>query len=299
MKKVKDLDWEGLKTFRAVAEFKTVRAAALDLGIHHSTVSRRIEQLEGDAGVLLFERRPDGYVLTGPGEDLLQATSDFAEKLEGVTRQIAGLDRNLKGLVSLTMPEPVAEIVFAPRLCEFADAYPELELNIDTSLEFLDVARREADIAIRMDNNPPQGLVGKRLFPFRHTVYAHPDYLSETGALSKPERGRLLRWDKDDGAYPEWSQNTEYARTPAWGYFPSIRLQMAAAEQKFGIAMLPCLMGDGSPHLVRATQRAPEDARDIWILTHNDLRHTARIRAVMGFAERVIRDLRAQVQGDI
>lgn len=292
------LDWEALKTFKEVAQLRTVRAAAKSLGVHHSTVSRRIEQLETDAGVRLFDRRPEGYMLTAPGEDLLAVTSGFSEDLLTVSRQIAGLDDELTGSVTLTLPEPIAETAFAPRLNEFVETYPGLELNLLTSLELLDVARREADIAIRMDNNPPLGLVGKKLYTYKETVYASPYYLERLDLRKHPERARWLRWDKDDGEHPDWALETDFAAAKAWGHFPSLRMQIASARHGFGLAMLPCLMGDNDPELVRATNRPPRDARDVWILTHNDLRHTARIRAVMEFAERVMRDMRHELVGE-
>lgn len=295
---MKNLDWEDVKTFRQVARHRTVRAAAEALGIHHSTVSRRIEHLEDAAQVRLFDRRPEGYLLTPAGEELLRVAKRFADDLMKVGRHISGADDELRGVVTVTMVEPLAEIAFAPRLSEFVDTYPGLEIHLVTTNDFLDVSRREADIAIRMDNNPPQALVGKKLMRYRDTVYASPDYLETVDLASTPERGRWLSWDRDDDPFPEWTQATEFGKVPTWGYFPELRMQQAAARNGVGLAMLPCLVGDYDPGLVRATDRPPIEARDIWILTHSDLRRTARVRAFMSFAEIILKELKPSILGN-
>ncbi len=291
------MDWEDIKTFREVMDGGTVRAAAKRLGIHHSTVSRRIEQLEHSLGSRLFERRPEGYFPTVAGEELARVADRFSDDLVAVERHIAGRDNELAGSLKVTMAEPFAINLFGDRLPEFCDAYPGLDLEIITSFDLLDVARREADIAIRMDNNPPDALVGKRLFHYCTSIYAHPEYLAQHDFENAPEKARWLGWDERESRFPDWTQDTEYARVPVWGSFWSIGLQIEMARAGMGLVMLPCLAGDSEQGLVRATTRDPEPARDIWILTHEDLRRTARVRAFMDFAEKVLRENKAAMQG--
>ena len=293
------MDWEDIKTFREVMDAGTVRAAAKCLNVHHSTVSRRIENLETGLGVTLFERRPEGYFPTQAGEELARAAGQFSDDLLAVERHIAGRDNDLSGSIKVTMAEPFAINIFADRLPEFCDAYPGLELEILTSYDLLDVARREADIAIRMDNNPPDTLVGKRLFCYYMTVYAHPDYLASHDFVNHPEKARWLAWSEAESRFPDWTQDTEFAQVPTWGNFSSIALQIEMARAKMGLIMVPCLAGDSYPDLVRATSRDPIPSRDIWILTHEDLRGTARVRAFMEFAEQVLRDNKARLMGNL
>ena len=289
MSRIGDMDWEDVKTFAEVAGARTVRSAAKTLGVHHSTVSRRIERLEENAGVRLFDRRPEGYALTEAGEELVAVARSFATELGDVERQIAGRDNVLTGKISVTMSEPIAVHAFAPRLVQFTERYPGLDLEILVTHDFLDVARREADVAIRMDNNPPQSLVGKRLFQYHSSIYASPDYLAGHDLANHPDEGRWIGWNDTDGLYPEWTQETEYALVPAWGAFFDLRLQIAAACSGLGLAMLPCYVADREEGLIRATERQPTASRDVWILTHPDLRRTARVRAFMQFAEEVLR----------
>ena len=291
------MDWEDVKTFREVMAAGTVRAAAKQLGVHHSTVSRRIEQLEKSLDSRLFERRPEGYFPTASGEELARVADQFSEELFTVERHIAGRDNELSGSLKVTMAEPFAVALFADRIPEFCASYPGLNLEILTSFDLLDVARREADIAIRMDNNPPEALVGKRLFSYCTSIYAHPDYLAAQDFANRPEDARWLGWNNSDSRFPDWTQDTEYAQVPVWGNFASIGLQVRLARAGMGLIMVPCIAADGVSGLVRATDRDPTPSRDIWILTHEDLRRTARVRAFMDFAESVLRENREGLQG--
>ena len=290
IKMTRPLNWEEIQTFATVAEHKTTRASAKVLQVHHTTIIRRIEVLEADLGVRLFDRHPEGYVLTLAGEKLVTIAHQFSQDVTDVTRQISGQDNELSGTVRVTMPEPLAVEAFAPRLNEFLEQYPDLEIEFLTSFTYLNVAKREADVAIRMDNNPPETLIGKRLFPYAQTVYATQKYLGEHDFKNAPEKARWLRWDDSEKRFPSWTRDTEFGDVPTWGYFPDLNMQHAAAANGLGLAMLPCLFGDADPRLVRATNRDPIPSRDIWILTHSDLRYTARIRAFMQFSEKVLRD---------
>ncbi len=294
---MRDLNWQDLNVFEHVARLGGIRKAAHALSVHHSTVSRHIDRLEARLATRLFDRHPNGLVLTHAGEILLEESRTFSDALFDVQRQIVGEDKALTGQITVTMVPPVAEYIFAPRLDEFARQYPGVEVRLISSVELFDLSRLQADIAVRMDNNPPETLVGKRLFPYYETVYCSPDYLGSRDPEVETSALRWIRWDIGEDRHPDWTQNTEFKDVPAWGYFPSINLQLRLAAGGFGLAMLPCLMGDPHPGLVRATSAPPRRSRDIWILTHADLKNTARVRAFMGFAEQVLRDAKPQITG--
>lgn len=283
------MDWEDLKTFAEVARAGSVRRAAASLGVHHSTVSRRVERLESDMATRLLNRRPEGYELTEAGEELLGVTRGFSDTLAQTARQIVGRDAELSGEVVVTMAEPLAIYAIVPRLAAFEARYPDLTLRIDATANNRDIARGHADVAIRMDNNPPETLVGKRLFPYFETVYASPDYLARHDLMSRPTDARWIGWEMGEGNYPQWVTSSAFPKVPVWNGFPYLPLQIAAARAGLGLAMLPCYLGDREPELVRVSARPPTPARDIWILTHADLRRTSRIRAVMQFAEEALR----------
>ncbi len=288
-----DLDWEEIKTLRAVVQYKTVRGAGDALGVHHTTIGRRIESLEASLGTNLFNRTPDGLLLTAAGERLFAVAQTFDEALINAERSIAGLDDELSGPLTVTMPEPLLTSLFMPELPAFVDQNPSVELRFDTSLSIRDVARREADFAVRLDNNPPETLVGKRLYAYTETAYATPEYLSRS-----PKTHRWLGWGQSTQGAPEWVQSSEFPNCPVWGVFPTIPAQQAAAREGLGLAILPCLFGDADPRLQRAGKKPPVKSRDIWLLTHNDLRRTARVQAFMSFAEDVLRRNKQALLGE-
>lgn len=293
------LDWEEVKSFAVVADAGSVRRAAKALGVHHSTVSRRIDNLEYALGTKLFDRQPEGFVLNAAGEEFVAAVRDCGVQLNRAERSISGQDGDMSGVVTITMPEPIAVHTFGPKLSEFTNQHPGIEVRMIATTNILDVSRREADIAIRIDNNPPQSLVGKRIITYNQTVYATQDYLDAQDFENNPESARWVAWDSDDDKYPEWTKETEFSKVPMWGCFPGAAMQLSAAKGGLGLAMIPCFIGDREPQLVRATNRKPIKARDIWLLTHSDLRRTARIKAFMTFAEKVLRDARHEFLGTI
>ena len=291
------LDWEDLKVFAQLARDATVRGAAQSLGVHHATVSRRVDALEEALDLKLFLRTPDGYFLTDPGKTLFEEIDGFTDRLGDVRRRIKGTDMRVEGLLRVTMTVPIYTLTFAPRMAEFAEAYPDLEVELVTGVDFLDITRRRADVAIRMDNDPPPSLVGKRLFSYAHTVYCSPDYATKTGFEETPEAARWLRWRQTEAEFPEWSQREPFASMPRWGAFDDVSALQVAARHGQGVTLLPCLMGDADPGLVRASDAAPTPGREIWLLTHADLRGAAKVRAFMDFAERVLRDAKPEILG--
>jgi len=292
-----NLDWEEVKSFAVVAEAGSVRRAARELGVHHSTISRRIDNLEHTLGTRLFDRRPEGYVLTAAGEDFASAVHDCGTRLNDAERSISGQDRDLNGVITVTMTEQLAVHAFGPKLAEFAAEHPNIEIRMLTTTNVLDISRREADIAIRIDNNPPDSLVGKRLFPYYQTVYASQAYLDTHDLKNDPGSARWISWRDGKDKFPDWTKATEFSKVPVWGYFPDPDLQVSAAQNGLGLALLPCFIGDRDPLLVRASSRKPTKALDLWLLTHSDLKRTARIKAFMAFAEKVMRELKPELQG--
>ena len=290
------MDWDDLKVFAAIIEHRTVRRAAPRLGLHHATVARRLERLEADLGTRLFDRRPEGLCLTPRGEDLSRFAQRMEREVEDTVLRLAGQDSALTGVVTLSLPEPMASHILAPHLPEFADRYPDLDLHLDLTYAFADLMRGEADIAIRFDNNPPERLVGKRLFPMFETIYASRGYLA---ALKEGTPPRWIGWAAKGRRRPDWVVETAFKDTPIWGGIPDISAQIAVAHAGLGLVALPCSIGDADPRLCRAIPDPPRRVRDIWLLTHPDLSRTSRIQAVMGFVEDVLRRNRSAFLGEV
>ncbi|HEX3677862.1 MAG TPA: LysR family transcriptional regulator, partial [Sphingomicrobium sp.] len=144
------IDWDDIRYFLAVARGESVRTAAERLEVHHSTVLRRIAQLEERLGAQMFEKLPLGYRLTTAGEEIL----DFAKQMEAsslqLETQIFGRDQSVRGLLRVTMAPTIATHLLMPDLAEFARLHPDIEIEIVSSGELANLTNREADVAIRV-----------------------------------------------------------------------------------------------------------------------------------------------------
>ena len=160
------MDWNDLKVLLALSRQGSARAAAKYLGVSNSTVTRRLDELEESLHTRLFDRTPDGYRLTGAGEELLPMAEHVEELVSGAERKVTGEDQHLEGTIRVTMPNVGGMGFMMERIGEFASTYPGIELEFLPSFEMLDLSRREADIAIRgfpVGVRPPEQLVGRYL----------------------------------------------------------------------------------------------------------------------------------------
>jgi DNA-binding transcriptional LysR family regulator len=144
------IDWDDVRYFLAVVRGGSVRAAAERLGVNHTTVLRRIAQLEGRLGAQMFEKLPSGYRLTDAGGEVLQ----FAEQMEASSNRLEtrvfGRDQGVRGLLRVTLAPPLATHLLMPDFAEFARLHPEIEMEILSIGELVNLTNREADVAIRV-----------------------------------------------------------------------------------------------------------------------------------------------------
>jgi len=278
---VQRIDWDDLRVFSAIVRGTSVRAAAKDLGIHHSTVARRLENLEQRLGVHLFTRTPLGLRITDEGRDVLGRTERVQSEIDSLERGLHGQDQRLEGLIRLTMLDAMAVGFLMDDLARFTTLYPRVDLELVATYAALDLGRREADMAIRVTASPPEFLVGKNLGSFALAAYASPSWLVEHDPRGHPE---------DCG----WIGVAQGPPDDAWreSMFPGIQtrllcqsvlLRIAAVRSGMGMALLPCVLCDGDPSLARVPDVATVVGDPIWVLTHPDLRGTARIRVLMNF----------------
>lgn len=288
-------DWDDLRFFLAVARSGSIRAAAARLGVNHSTVSRRVDAFERKADARLFERLPTGYVLTEAGEAILELAERMERDAVAVERRLAGRESQLRGLLRVTLPNTLAMTLMMPALAAFADAYPEIDLGVDVSMSMSDLAYREADVAIRVSNDPPGALFGRRVLTYARAIYGARDDLAPH-AGDGAERLRWIGWS-DTGASPQWVRESAYPAATVRHRVPNTMAHLEAAKAGMGIAMLPCFVGDREPTLRRLPPGEAEPDRDIWILTHEDLRGTPRVRRFMAFAAEALLAHRDLLEG--
>ena len=277
------IDWDDVRFFLAVARCGSARAAAGRLAVNHSTVLRRISQLEQRLGAHLFEKLPSGYRLTDAGEGVLE----FAVQMEASSNQletrIFGRDQGVRGLLRVTLAPTLATHLLMPDCADFARLHPEVEIEILSSYERVNLTNREADVAIRVvyDRNalPPNlhGLKGPELFG---GVYMSRDLLIawREGAVDS------VRWIiPDNYDIPDWARGEEVRTTEVPFRTTDAGAQVAAVKQGLGMTTLPCFVGDAEPLLVRVPGTALRLHGTLWLLTQGETRKTKRVRLFTDF----------------
>lgn len=275
-------DWSDYRYFLALAHAGTLAAAARKLGVEHTTVSRRVAALESALGTKLFVRTPDGFVLTTAGEHALPRIEEAAKAIEGVENRVAGEDADLRGKVRLTASDSFSGFILK-RLGPMRARHPEIVVEFLTGNQFYDLARREADLAIRIAPALKGELIGRKVAECGWGVYAAEAYLARVDApLTTGLSGHeVIAYDADHAFYPgaEWlSANAREASVVMHGN--NIISVLNAATIGLGIAALPCFLADVEPTLRRAF---PEiiATRPMWLVVHPDLARVARVRVVM------------------
>lgn len=273
--------WDDLRVFLAVARAGSLSGAARSLGVNHSTVFRRIAGFEKTLGVRLFERLPSGYALTAAGEETLGIVERIEADITTLDRTVTGQDLRLSGTVRITATDMLAFWLLPDHLRRFREIYPGIEVEIVVGNETLNLSRRETDIALRIGNSPPETLVGRRVGRLEFAVYGAPDYCAAHPGADLAQHD----WVGFDSAHVPLTRQLEKLLP---GLRPATRSNSVACAVRLtkaglGLALLPCAIADLKPDLIRVAELPDAYGLDLWLLTHEDLRHTARIRAVMEF----------------
>jgi DNA-binding transcriptional LysR family regulator len=295
-------DWNDLRSFLAIARTGSLQGAARALGVNHSTVFRRLNALEARLGVRLFNRSARGYALTVAGEHMLASAELVENEIVGLERRLIGGDVRLSGVLRVTTTDTLMHGLLGRHLRAFQEAYPAIELELITGNALFDLSKREADVALRPSRHPGDAMVGRRLAGIAVALYGARGYLAERGrpASSGGLAGHtLITGDASLGHLPATRWLAE--RSPAGA--PSLRCnswlsQLAAARAALGLAALPCFLADPEPALIRVLPPQPALAGELWLVTHPDLRRTARVRAFMDAIARSIRRDRALLEGE-
>jgi DNA-binding transcriptional LysR family regulator len=275
------MDWDDLKVLLALSRKGSARGAAQELGVSNSTVTRRLDDMEQQLHTRLFDRTPDGYKLTGAGEQVVPTAEHVEELMLAAERKISGGDQELEGSIRVTMP-PVGRLGFLiDRFARFAEQYPGIELELSSSMDALDLSRREADIALRVmpaGVPPPENLIGRLISPISASTYVHRALLNP----NKPEDISRLTWigKSPQGEKEEWLSSTDFPRQPVRHAIADVGLVVESVRARMGMAFMPCFSCHGDPDLVRVPGARIVHHSDMWVLTHKDLRLSARMRAL-------------------
>jgi len=282
------LDWNDLRHFLAVAETGSTLAAGRALRVSQTTVARRIAALEEALGVTLFDRRQAGYALTPAAEALLGHARGVEAAAIALTDAASAQARDASGTVRVTMEEVFAVTLLGPILRDFHEAYPAIRIELDTSEEVRDLAVGAADVALRSAKTlKGNGLVGRRIATNAWTIYCSRAYAEAHGV---PRSRRALKGHPLIGGggrnvwrvYQEWLKANELEAAVAIQHDSATGL-LAAVRSGIGLAALPSFVADLDPDLVCCLPPAPGMEAGMWLLTHERLRHSPPVRAVLDF----------------
>lgn len=281
------LDWEDLRHVLALARHGTLSATARALRVNHATVARRVAALEAALGRMLFDRRADGYALTADGQAVVEAAAPMeAAALAALHRLDHGA--GLSGVVRLTTTRALADCFLAPRLGDLARAHPGIELELVTGSRAFSLARREADMALRLGRPADSSLRGRKLAEVAHGFFAAEAWAERLAAGEEPV---LIGFDADSHGVPEAAWLEGFAagrrfalRSDSW------TTQAAAAAAGLGVALLPAYVAAAFPALTRVELGAAPPVAELWLLVRPDLTSVPRVRAVADFLAALCRD---------
>jgi DNA-binding transcriptional LysR family regulator len=277
--------WDDIRFFLAAAREGSLSGAAQALGVDHVTVGRRLAALEDQLRTKLLSRTPDGLAPTSAGQTILKQCETMQAAALELERMIAGQDTRTAGSVRMTATDVLSGRVLMPVVVALRKSHPELQIDLLTGVRSLDIARREADLAVRVSTVRPteSQLVCRKLGEIGFTLYASSQYLARRGT---PVRGQGLA-NHDLISFPGMprlarpfflGESLEGARYAVRSNDQHV--QLTAACEGLGICELACFFGDSHPEVVRVWSEEPPNLRPAWLITHQDLRRATRIRVV-------------------
>lgn len=298
------IDWSDLRFVLAVARAGSALRAAQALGVNQTTVMRRITQMEAAIGGTLFERRQSGYHPTPLGASVTAVAERIEDEVKALESAISAEQRQLSGRVRLTASEALASQLVTPLLSDFRKQHSGVLVELFTDDRRFDLARGDADIALRTGSRPDgAGIVARRLPNVAWSVYCSRSYAREHGA---PNSIDALN------GHPILGMHGALADRP-----PSLFLIRAAPNSKvsarsnslgnlvsalkagLGIAMLPCLIGDADAELLRCLPPVDELDSEMWLIVREEVRSARHVRAFADFLAARIQTMHGKLAGEM
>lgn len=294
------LAWDDFRLIKAIADHDGLTGAAAALSVNHSTVFRRLGQIEELVGLPLFERRKTGYVATVAGAEMAALASRMDEDVTAFARRLAGRDVAPSGELRITTTDTLYQNVLLPIFAAFRRAHPLIRLDVVIGNQALNLSKRDADIAIRASDTPGETLVGRRIATIAWAIYGRT-----ADGITPEEASPARLYQRDWVALGDQLSHVKAARFVREHVAPErIALKSSAVlgiaeavAQGLGIGPLPCFIADQRPDLIRLLPPNPDFATGLWVLTHPDIRHVPRVRAFMDFCSNELARQRALFEG--
>ncbi len=287
------LDWNDLRYFLAIQRGGTLAKAAATLGINATTVGRRLTALETETQARLFDRTPDGYALTPAGRDLLPHAERMEEEAIALERNVLGADQRPSGDVAVSATEMLVTRFITPHVPAFHASYPDITLHLECTTRPVSLARREADVALRLSRPREDNVVTRRLANVPLSLYASTSYVARSGAPANAEASLAGHHAVLFADTRTFTVENDWFATRLDGAQIALRSDSvssiyAATVAGLGIALLPDKVAGHDPALVRIPTSTSPEPRVIWQAIHADLQKSARVRAVVDFLGKIL-----------
>lgn len=278
------MKWDDLALLLEVSRSATMTEAARKLSVDQTTISRRLQALERSVGLPLVIRRRDGVVLTEAGEKAARSAELMETKCLDLERELVGADGRLAGRLRVTTVDMITH--YHPELfTDFAEAYPGVDLEVETDSSPRSLSRRDADVAIRWLASPQEGLLSYRLARAEFALYAARSLKRRVGSRAPLSRYPWLGFTTTtDAPHIHQFMLTHVPDATVVCRYEDLPSLIAALRAGGGVCFMPCAVGDADPDLVRLRPVEPGFAYDVWCLAHPEVGATARVRSFIDHA---------------
>ncbi len=287
------MDWDDLRYVLSISRTGTLSGAAEALGVTHTTVGRRLRAFEEQLSAQLFDRTPNGLVPTAAGQDLVEVAEQVEQSVLLAEGRVLGRDAQLRGRLRVSTVDFLFT-GFTEAFLSFTTRYPRIELTVASTRRDVSLSRREADVALRLSNSPPEALVGRKVGRVGFAAYASRALARRIGPNASHEAYPWIGLDEEIAARTigKWMERHAPRATVSIRLDGSALMLRHAIAAGVGVHFLPCIDAEPDRRLTRVGPIDPDFGRDLWLLTLPELRHNSRVRAFMDhMAEALRREL--------
>ena len=286
------MDWDKLKIFHTVAEASSFTKAATVLNLSQSAISRQIQSLENELKIKLFERHARGLVLTENGKYLFQTAHEVISKLKNVEATFSDEKNKLKGKLTVTTVVSFGTTWLTPRIKEFMDLHPEIEIELIFDDRELDLSTREADVAIRMRRPKQLNLIQKKFVDFNYHIYGSNEYLEKNGypkILKDLNKHKFITYGKGAPSpvyNPDWVLKLgtqEGKKRKSVMKVNSVYGLLLAVQSGVGLAALPDYITHNIPNLTKILPEETGKPTETHFVYPASLKNNARLMAFRNF----------------
>ena len=294
------MDWDYFRYIRALAIGGTLAKAGELLGVHQTTVLRRLDQMEESMGVQFFERSRDGLQLTPVGETAFREADRLAIEMENLERKLVGQDSAPVGKVRLAAEDAMMSALLSPILAELVREFPDIELETLTDNDVANLSHREADLTLRPENKPQATLEGERIASIESAVYGSARYCRRHRDMDVENRPEGCLWIIPDETFSHLATGRWYRKqlknVTSFIRCNSLQSMHALAKAGAGLAVLPCYLGESTRELRRLSDPLEGESVDLWLHVNQDTQQMARVRIVMEYLVERLQSLESQME---